>query len=209
MGYVDFLRGRYPLSPEEEKDEKIKTYVSEMIPSEIDKILTLKFEELWDDLWVNHNSKCYRNEFENAKEKFNNLDLNKVMGNITNKWKYTEFGIPKGRKNMREKNLDCAIREFCEETGYRKDNFVLLDEDPVEEVFVGTNGVEYKHVYYFAKVLPGSGTPEIDYNNKNQAGEIKRVIWLTKNQSMRLIRPYDNEKKRIVENVFNRFSNME
>lgn len=206
MGYVDFLRGRYPLYSEEEKEKKIKTYISEMIESEREKIRTLNFNELWDDLWINHGSKCYKNEFESAKDKFIKLDIKKLMEGVENKWKYTEFGLPKGRKNMREKNLDCAIREFCEETGYRKDNFVLLPEEPIEEVFVGTNGVKYKHVYYFAEVLAGSGTPEIDYSNKNQAGEIKRVIWLTKNQSMRLIRPYDEEKKKIVNDVFERFS---
>jgi 8-oxo-dGTP pyrophosphatase MutT (NUDIX family) len=31
-----------------------------------------------------------------------------------------EWGFPKGRRNYNEKDIDCALREFSEETGYSK-----------------------------------------------------------------------------------------
>ena len=207
MGYVDFLRGRYS-SDSEEKEKQISRFIKEMIPSEIEDLKTLTFEELWDKLWVNHSCKCYRNEFENAKNKFNELDIHKVLNGIECTWLYTEFGIPKGRKNMRETNKQCAIREFCEETGYKLEDIELIDTNPVEEVFMGTNGIMYKHVYYIATVKDKSGPPIIDETNNNQIGEIKSVMWLTKSQCLSLVRVYDTEKKKIINNVFDLYEKL-
>ena len=49
-----------------------------------------------------------------------------------------------------EKNIDCGIREFKEETGLTNDMFHILQNiNPLIEVFKGTNGILYKHIYYF------------------------------------------------------------
>ena len=33
------------------------------------------------------------------------------------RWEEPEWGFPKGRRNYQEKDYDCAMREFTEETG--------------------------------------------------------------------------------------------
>ena len=64
-----------------------------------------------------------------------------------------EWGFPKGRRNMSgETGLECALRELREETGIRESSLDIAQGKPFEEVYTGSNGVRYKHVYYVARV---------------------------------------------------------
>ena len=47
LGYVDFMRGKYPLY----NKKYLLNIISEMTVSEQKKLLTNTFEELWEDLW--------------------------------------------------------------------------------------------------------------------------------------------------------------
>ena len=201
MGYVDLVRGRYPID-EPFKIDQIKTYLSEMTREERNRLGEFPFDALWDKLWVNHNCKCYKNEYDTAKRKFGELDIQSFLNQTTTKWETTEFGIPKGRRNMRETNIECAKREFCEETGYRQKDFKVIDCPSLEEIFTGTNGIRYKHVYYLAEVNLDSGEPFIDKNNKNQIGEIASVGWYNRHQALNALRDYDIEKKKVINEGF-------
>lgn len=210
MGFVDFLRGRYSATPEIQ-DRQIRTFFSEMTHSEREKFIqpgktkTEVFNSLWRDLWVNHRSKSFTNEFGAALEKFKKIDYQYYLASTTSKWKYTEWGIPKGRRNKSETNLECAEREFREESGYSRRDYVLLDPDnPIIELFYGTNGEQYKHVYFLAQVFSKTRYPEINLNNNNQAGEIRQVGWFSEKQALELVRDYDQEKKKIISHVFDR-----
>lgn len=195
MGYVDFLRGRYSDEPLKRKRQLV-IFLEEMIPEERYKLLSWSFDDLWDDLWINHNAKCYKNEYTIAKNKFNMLNIKELLQQTSSKWSYTEWGIPKGRKAMKEMSIECAKREFEEETGYTsKDYFILDNSITFEEVFTGTNGVEYKHVYYIGKMNSEAKESSVDKTNMIQIGEIKDVSWFTENECIRLTRPYDVEKK--------------
>ena len=44
-------------------------------------------------------------------------------------WTEQEWGFPKGRRNFQEKDYDCAIREFTEETGYSKIFDILMEQE--------------------------------------------------------------------------------
>ena len=56
-----------------------------------------------------------------------------------------------GKLNYLAKNIDCAIKEFKEETDYNPDDYNICHQiNPINEVFNGTNGVLYKHIYYIA-----------------------------------------------------------
>lgn len=91
----------------------------------------------------------------------------------------TEWGFPKGRRNINETDLTCAIREFNEETSIPVKHIrIAKNINPIDEVFSGSNKVRYKHVYFIACY-----TNERHYkrtynpNNKMQVREIKNAEW--------------------------------
>jgi ADP-ribose pyrophosphatase YjhB (NUDIX family) len=200
MGYIDFLRGKDP--------DYLNVYIDEMIPEELERLLTFDFDTLWDDLWNDHSSKYYKNEKKKCKAKFEELDLHHLIDlNKKSIWRFQEFGIPKGRKNIKENFRDCAIREFEEETGYSRCDYKIIDTKPVEEQFKGSNGINYKHIYYLAIVNDDAPVPSIDKNNRHQSNEIKNVGFFTKKEACSLIRNYDIEKKKVIIKCFNIYYN--
>ena len=71
-----------------------------------------------------------------------------------------EWGFPKGRRNMSgESGLECALRELREETGIHQSDLEVVKGKPFEEVFTGSNGVRYRHVYYMARLRSECDSP--------------------------------------------------
>ena len=125
-----------------------------MTKGEIERIKTLEFQKLWNELWSHRNYKQYQTEFENSKTKFlnlkNNLYLNfdSIIEKANTKFEEKEWGFPKGRRNIKETDYNCATREFEEETGFEKHEYMVLKNiKPVEEIFYGSNDIRYKHIY--------------------------------------------------------------
>ena len=211
MGYIDFVRGKYDVRPgyEIERDQKIKVCLDEMTQKEKDNLLLKDFDTIWNDLWVNHDSKCFKNEYELAKKKYINLNIPDLIKKSSTTYVFQEFGFPKGRRNMKETNIACAEREFFEETGYDKDCYDFIKNYPIiKEEFLGTNNVEYRHIYYLVKIKDRVPPPKIDINNKVQTGEVRNIGWFTLNECLKLIRPYDTAKKNMIKNVSNDIENM-
>lgn len=203
MGYIDFVRGKY--DSRMNKEEIFRVLIGEMTMKEKKKLLMLTFDEIWADMWMNKDSRIFKNDYETAKKKFNNINIKDMINAslIETKWEDTEFSIPKGRRNNSERVLDCAIREFSEETGYKKENIKIINNyKPVEEVFFGSNGVAYKHIYYIAEINT-EVIPEIDYTNVLQAGEIKSINWFSYNEAMNVFRNYDTTKRAVIHKVNN------
>lgn len=203
MGFTDFVRGKYP-DDLNEAGKVLPIFLNEMTYHEKSKLLNKSFDYIWNNLWVNHESKCFKNEYESALNKFQKLDIKKLINDSTTSFDFNEFGFPKGRRNMKETNISCAEREFFEETGFNKDCFDYIKEYPtILEEFIGTNGVTYKHIYYLVKMKDNVPPPRIDYTNKIQVGEVKNIGWFSYEECMALIRPYDIAKKTVIENVYN------
>jgi 8-oxo-dGTP pyrophosphatase MutT (NUDIX family) len=209
MGYIDFVRGKYQEDAVEDPKQLMETYLSEMTCDERYRIANWSFEEIWDKLWINHNSRCYRNEYKHAKNKFAKTNVKEILSRIPCKWSHQEFGFPKGRRSLQESNLQCAVREFCEETGYLPHHLELIfDELPLCEIFVGTNHKQYKHVYYLARVKTEAGPPRMCYENLHQAGEIRNVGWFSYDQCRSRIRPYDTTKIDILNDAHGRIGRL-
>lgn len=201
MAYSDFIRGRYFSM---NKDDITRMYMTYMTPEERHKLLTMTFDELWDDLWINHKCKHYINDKSSAKKKYHSLNIKELVETTNSKYMYPEFGIPKGRKNRNETNIACAIREFYEETGYNNDEYTILDINPLIESFVGTNNIDYKHIYYIAIMKQDIRIPEINPNND----EIKYLGFYRYEDIDNLLRDYDIEKKKIIKKAFESICNL-
>lgn len=196
LGYVDFLRGKY----NEYNDFHIVNIISEMTDNEIDRIKNNNYEYLWDYLWNKKNE-----PFDiKHKEKMNYIVKYKFYLLIKTGWEYPEWGFPKGRRNHKEKDIDCALREFSEETGYKISKLkVIKNILPIEEVFTGSNLKSYKHKYYIA---------QMDYEDslkdfKIQENEIGNMEWYTIDECLKKIRFYNIEKKEVIIYVNNLIKN--
>ena len=69
LGYIEFLRGKYPLY----NKEYIQTLIDEMTVHEKEKLVSNSFEKLWKSLWGDFIGIQYRSEEKHAKEKFTQI----------------------------------------------------------------------------------------------------------------------------------------
>ncbi len=207
MGNVDVIRqkfGKWEEVPEKHK-EMLLVQLGEMTCQERKRLREMSFQDLWSDLWVNHNNKSFLHEYMEAKRRFERFNFGDLLDQVPCKFVEQEYGFPKGRKKRGESDKDCALREFQEESGYEVGDIRVLNERPIEELFVGTNGVKYRHIYYVAEVLPRVGLPKLDVVKMQQGGEISNVGWFTYEQAHELFREYDVEKKRILTDLHEKY----
>ena len=203
LGFVEFMRGKYPLY----NYEYLLNIFDEMSMYEKELIKKSTFDELWNYLWGEQIGIQYRGEEKVSREKFEVLsigiegqvsyNLEKIIENSSTIWDEPEWGFPKGRRNYQEKDLGCALREFEEETGYLKSNIKLLQNIvPYEEIFTGSNMKSYKHKYFLGYI-----DSSIDRTNVFQETEVSEIKWLGYDGCIEKIRPYNLEKKNILEKV--------
>lgn len=207
LGFIEFVRGRYNI----ENVEGIIFLFKQMTPNEIDLISKSNFDQLWEYLWrPKDNKQIYQTEYIASKAKFDKLrsdnngflNLNFYVQNVKPTWNSSEWGFPKGRRNYQETDEECALREFTEETGFNNKEFILLKNiKPIEEQFIGTNGVSYKHIYYIAIAI-SSKNLTIDPDNVQQNSEIGDIDWFTFDDAIRIVRPYHTERKRVITELY-------
>ena len=205
LGYIDFLRGKYPLYD--------KIYISnliyEMTNSEKQKLLTKSFDELWKDLWGDYTGLNYKKENHSSRDKFlqikrgiqidekNEFNLKQLIEDSESNWEQPEWGFPKGRRNNGENDVQCALREWEEETGFEKRNIQLFKNIlPMEEIFMGSNYKSYKHKYYLG-YMNNSTSPKYEF----QKSEVSIVKWCSLKEAVANIRDYNLEKKEIINKI--------
>lgn len=203
LGYIEFIRGRYELN-----DLLHITHLFEqMTIDEINDILKNDFDSIWRNLWkTSAENKFYKSEYDRSKEKYDTFKSNNMLldlcKNINLKYKTPEWGFPKGRRNYLERNTECAVREFKEETGLLDDDFFLLKNiTPLCEIFHGTNNILYKHIYYIA-VCKKDINVSINENNLIQCEEVGDIGWFKYDKCTDLIRNYHNERQKVLNEVF-------
>ncbi len=192
LSYLEFMRGKY----NETKIEEIKYLCSLMSFNELEDIKNKDFQLLWDMLWLKTaRNKIFLKEMNASKKKYEFLKCNNILSTMKTEYKTPEWGFPKGRRNKYEKNMDCAIREFIEETNFK--NFNLLDRiNVLEETFLGTNNIPYKHIYY----LGGTQNKELNIMEDNyEVGDIK---WCNINETINLLRIYDKTKINLINQLY-------
>jgi len=205
FGFIDFIRGKYNSC----NINQIQNIVNEMSNDEKKRITNDSFDKLWKEMWSDTPSSHYKNEEHSSYKKFESLKNGIVIGtdkiinvydilnNSDTDWKETEWEFPKGRKNNKEKDLECALREFEEETGISSDNISVIENIiPFEETFIGTNHKAYKHKYFLAYIKNNY----INLNNFQKA-EVSKLEWKSYDECINSIRPYNLEKKKLITNI--------
>ena len=171
----------------------------------------------------------YKREYDDSKVKFealqNHADGNmifKLLDKSITRWNSPEWGIPKGRRKVwmphgfwangtchsgcGEIDIDCAVREFVEETGIKYKNLhVYRNVKPLEELYKGINGVLYKHVYYLAMVKDtedGRTNVETVESGGNYNFEVSNVKCFGLSECHRIIRPYYVSKLNVIKKGF-------
>ena len=208
LGYIDFMRGKYSIY----NKEYIMNMIKQMTQDEKEVLRTQDFAAAWKRVWGNESiSSQYKSEETISRDKYQLLQngiFNKgefytlqTMIDESNKydvWTEAEWGFPKGRRNYQEKDFECALREFSEETGY---NYHYLKNIqnllPFEETFTGSNYKSYKHKYYLTFM---------DYNRSLDIKtfdptEVSKMEWKTYDDCMNSMRSYNLEKKRLITNI--------
>jgi 8-oxo-dGTP pyrophosphatase MutT (NUDIX family) len=213
LGYVDFIRGKYTVKDK----EYIMSMVKQMSVDEKRRILENDFEVLWNLLWgETAGLNQYKTEKQISRENFNQLkrgiegkgngeefsayDLKSIIEESRRypEWDEPEWGFPKGRRNHLENEYTCALREFQEETGFASNSVIHVQNIiPVEEVFVGSNLKTYKHKYY---VMMMNYEESLNMSSF-QKSEVSKMEWKTKEECLRVIRPYNLEKRKLIETV--------
>jgi 8-oxo-dGTP pyrophosphatase MutT (NUDIX family) len=211
FGYIDFIRGKYT----HHNIYHLLNIIDEMSVDEKKRILETPFEELWTKMWGKTN--CFSNQYKieeiAAKKKFDLLKdgimidnqyitLKDIILKSNTSWKETEWEFPKGRRDHKEKDLECALREFEEETGISQKLITIVDNViPFEEIFIGSNHKSYKHKYFLAYM--NNINLEVDTEEKFnfQDTEVSKIEWKTIDKCLESIRPYNLEKKQLIINI--------
>ena len=180
--------------------------ISQMTVKEKQDIITQDFNTLWKNIW-NEDKYQYKQEYNNSIEKFNMLkegvntnndvyDLSMLIKESTSKWDCPEWGFPKGRRNLHEKDYDCAVREFCEETGYSSSQLQNIQNVmPIFELFTGSNYKSYKHKYFLVYMKNNCNT--IGF----QTSEVSNMKWMSLNDCLSNIRSYNLEKIQMINKI--------
>ncbi len=201
LSFMEFVRGKYNI----EDSKYIMKLIEYMTDSEKKILLSNTFDQIWNYTWcqLNHGSFKHTKEYIESKNKFaiimndyniKNLLFTKKNNNISEQ----EWGFPKGRKKLKESDVDCAIREFCEETQLNKTD-IEIDTSiiPFQEIFFGTNNILYKHVYYIAKIINDNAEISLDNNCIEQIREIRSLKWFSEKEVLNHIKNHNIERIKI------------
>ena len=208
LGFIEIMRGKYKLSD----IRYIEYHISAMTVEEHRKLLFDDFDTLWFNLWgtPKEQSTNYKNDKENARLKLNNLrvgmedgsgniiTLQSIISSLGKVWTSPEWGFPKGRRDPRETDLQCALRELYEETGVLEDDVSFIRNlEPITETFFGSNHIHYCHKYY---LLQYNSSKELvyDINNIHMVQEIGNLQWCNLEECLNKIRPDNIEKKEVL-----------
>ena len=186
--------------------EMIVKSINLLTKSEYEKIMSSEFDELWADIWGKNGFKTnFINEYNHAKEQMRflkNYIIPQIQHKINITFEKPEWGFPKGKRNNDETNLECAKREFEEETGLSEENYVLLDRlYPLVENIKGSNGINYKHVYYIALFNKNVNFDNIKLDKVKSNYEIGDLGLYNINNSMEILRDYNIERKELINNL--------
>ncbi len=199
--YHDFLRGTWTTI------DDVKYMLTLMNNEERNRLLAYDFSELWLDLWVSSNCYLYREGYFKAARKFKSINkrnqLRKLIGKTQSQIDNTPWGFPKGKRNKNESEIDCAMREFEEETTIPLTMDNIIDSKQFVEEFIGSDNKYYSTTYYLAymniPVYPDKIQTENCIRKYTISNEASNVGWFTYEECEKLL---DKSKMDVLKTVY-------
>jgi 8-oxo-dGTP pyrophosphatase MutT (NUDIX family) len=192
MSFAEFMRGKYDPS----NLDYVGVLFANMTLQEQTAVVCEPFDNLWRQLWGDDHSSP---EYLASKERFAQIDRDGMMRAHLSPFKEPEWGFPKGRRVRCESDIECAVREFNEETNIPREAYTLLKDIKLEETFMGLNGIRYRHLYFVALLT----APElVNVGQKMtfmQRREISGIGWKTFEECRGYVRPHHVERMNMVE----------
>lgn len=200
--FINFVLGRYQAY---DKKTLFHMFNNMSFAEKID-IFGMQFENMWYRIWINNPVKQYNildvykhiDKNLNVDDYMTGSDIYKCFKQKKNKF-FSNFGdnvtslrnliinssnseimweMPKGKLESNETCIDCAIREFYEETSVKHDNYrIFYNVDPVVETIV-EDGCIYKQYYYIAECT-SAFKPSVNFENFKQISEVEQVKWVS------------------------------
>lgn len=193
MAYMEFIRGKYDPSD----STYIQRLLKHMTKQEQEQINTEEFDTLWTKLWgVGRDT--HSTEYFTAKENYDKINRKQLIQSAHSPFTDPEWGFPKGRRSKGETDLECAVREFWEETNIKADAYTVIPTMSFTEVFTGTNDIKYKHIYFVALLKDASLLPNEKALTSVQRREVSEVGWKTLSEAKQITRPHYIERKKIL-----------
>jgi 8-oxo-dGTP pyrophosphatase MutT (NUDIX family) len=192
MSFAEFMRGKYDPT----NTEYVGLLFANMTLQEQTAVVCEPFDSLWRQLWGDDHSSP---EYMYSRDRFAQVDRDGMMRNHMSPFKEPEWGFPKGRRIRTESDLDCAIREFNEETNIPRDAYTILKDIRLDETFMGLNGIRYRHVYFVALLTDPDLVNVHQKMTYMQRREISGIGWKTFDECRAYIRPHHVERTAMVE----------
>jgi len=172
-----FVNGLY----DQRDKELLRRIFNSMTVDEKILVLSCDFRAMWKHVWTIFEPKrafiqCYR-KFEDIFMEDAGKQLRKML-HATTKSGQLRWEIPKGRKSYPEEmDLQCAVREFIEETGIPKPHFIIYPSVKRKDVY-SDEGKIYETIYFGAAACANIKLL-ISTRNSDQMSEISDIRWLT------------------------------
>jgi 8-oxo-dGTP pyrophosphatase MutT (NUDIX family) len=174
--FSEFVHGRYSSSS---NDEILELLNMTTVEEKVD-LMSMCFSQIWYRIWLNSR---HRANYVESKLKFEStflrdggVRLRRLLAaarHATCIWE-----IPKGRKNGRgESSVQCAAREFYEETAVGKNSYRLLPGAVRLQQYMDS-GTQYINKYFIA-VAKHRFEPRISFARKEQVDELGDIRWMT------------------------------
>ena len=194
MSFAEFMRGKYDPTNE----DYVGRLIQNMTIEEQNAIRTNTFESLWRTMWGDDHASA---DFMLSRERFGKLNIRELVGKYASVYPEPEWGFPKGRRIRGESDIDCAIREFNEETNIDRDGYLLLRNIRLEETFEGLNRVQYRHVYFVGVMINPYKVNLAQRFTPMQRREISAIAWKTFAECETLVRPHHTQRKEMLEQL--------
>lgn len=206
FAYVEFVRGLWNY------ETQVPTLFSHMTIDERQRLTRYTFRELWDDLWVDTTSPMYEDGYHRALKKFETLSdsLPTYLRNTETHLCTPHWAFPKGRRENNESPLQCAKREFTEETRLDSEKLNIHYFDTMYEDFYGLNGKHFETLYYLASYP----TPEVPkkiplpgrLRDSTISSEAYDIRWMPYEEAIKHLEPF---RRTVLDDAVERMIEME